>query len=229
MAKSELRLRARQLRVHGKSIRDITRRLGVSKSSTSRWCLDIELTTEQQQRLVQRKENGVRRGQLLGALTQKNKRLAVIEQCVLQGKKKFEHLGDAEFFTAGLALYLAEGAKTMRQVHFVNADPRVILFMMRWLQRFFSKGIHDFAVSVLINQSHRSREALVLRFWARYLGINQKQFRKTIFVKTKQEKQYANRLNYYGTLRFTVLKSTALYYTIHGLMEGLLQHIPKPA
>ena len=228
MAKSALRLRARRLRERGQSIRDITKMLRVSKSSASRWCQDIELTTAQITRLTSRKEGAVRKGQLLGALTQKRKRAAVVERYLLEGRERFKVLGDVEFFIAGLALYLAEGAKTMRQVHFVNADPRVVLFMMRWLRKFFKKETEDFAVSVLINESHRSRQQTVLRFWSEYLDIPANQFRKTIFVQVKTKKEYLNHENYYGTLRFTVLKSTELYYIISGFMEGLLQHVPKP-
>ena len=210
------------------SIRDITAELGVSKASASRWCQDITLTEEQVRKLTQRKVGAIRRGQLRGAQRQKEKRLAVVERYLREGGERFKVLRNVEFFTAGLALYLAEGAKTMRQVHFVNADPRVILFMMQWLREFFGKKPQDFAVSVLINESHRQREALVLQFWSRYLRIPKNQFRKTIFVKVKQQKVYFNHDRYYGTLRFTVLKSTELYYIISGLMEGLLQHVPKP-
>jgi hypothetical protein len=228
MAKSQLRLQARQMRRQGLSIRDITRELSVSQSSASRWCSDIELTTAQVERLMLRKEEPIRKGQLLGALAQKNKRLALVDQYLREGRERFKSVSDEEFFTAGLALYLAEGAKTMRQVHFVNADPRVVLFMMGWLQEFFGKGRDDFAVSVLINEMHRARQASVIGFWSRYLGMPKKQFRKTIFVKAKQQKVYENQEKYYGTLRFTVLKSSQLYYIISGLIEGLLQAKTTP-
>ncbi len=165
---------------------------------------------------------------MLGALRQREKRLAVIGKYAIEGRTRFTSLSDDEFFTAGLTLYLAEGAKTMRQVHFVNADPRVVMFMMRWLEKFFARSVRDVAVSILINEMHRKREAAVQRFWSRYLGISSRQFRKTIFVSTKQKKRYENHNKYYGTLRVTVLKSTELYYIISGLMEGLLQHISKP-
>ena len=228
MAKSALRLRAREMRTKGLSIRDITLELGVSKSSASRWCSDIELTPSQIERLTLRKEGPIRRGQILGALTQKKKRLAIVERYMREGRERFRMVSDDEFFTAGLALYLAEGAKTMRQVHFVNADFRVILFMMRWLREFFGKKESDFAVSVLINEIHRPRQVSVIRFWSHYLDIPKNQFRKTIFVKVKQQKVYTNHDKYYGTLRFTVLKSTELYYIISGLIEGLLQAKTKP-
>ncbi len=228
MAKSILRLKARELRKQGNSIRDITEDLAVSKASVSRWCEDIELTPAQVERLVSRKEAVIRRGQLLGALTQKKKRLAVIDHHIQGGKERFRILSDDEFFTAGLALYLAEGAKTMRQVHFVNSNPQVVLFMMQWLQQFFRKERKDFAVSVLINESHRNREDQVRKFWSNYLDIPEEQFRKTIFVKAKQYKFYENREVYYGTLRFTVLKSTELYYIISGLIVALLQAKAKP-
>lgn len=216
------------MRTHGMSLREITTALHVSTSSVSRWCQDIALSESQLHRLSERTQGAVSSGQMRGAFVQKQKRQAIVDRYVREGRDRFSRLRDVEFFAAGLALYLAEGAKTMRQVHFVNADPRVILFMMRWLGKFFGKTPGDFAVSVLINETHRAREAAVLHFWSKYLGMPRRQFRKTIFVRTKQAKTYANRDRYFGTLRFTVLKSTELYYIISGLMEGLLQHTPKP-
>ncbi len=47
MAKSELKIQARALRLQGKRIKEIANELGVSKGSVSIWCDDIVLTPEQ--------------------------------------------------------------------------------------------------------------------------------------------------------------------------------------
>lgn len=46
MAKFKEKIKARELRHRGESIKDIARKLKVSKGSVSRWCRDIELTPQ---------------------------------------------------------------------------------------------------------------------------------------------------------------------------------------
>lgn len=53
---------ARALRAKGKSINEIQRRLGVSKSSVSVWVRDVHLGLSYRQRLAQRKRLGAKRG-----------------------------------------------------------------------------------------------------------------------------------------------------------------------
>lgn len=229
MTKSKERIIATDLRKAGKSILEIAKRLHIAKSTVSLWCRDIALTPRQINRLAHNSILGIRRGQLIGAEQKRKSRLDKVKRFRLEGVKKLENLSDDAFFAAGIALYLAEGAKTMRQVYFVNSDPRVVMFMIQWLERFFQVQRERIAPSVFINHIHRSRIQKVLRYWSFYLEIPLSQFRSTIFVKTTQKKLYKNHNNYFGTLRFRVLKSTDLFYTISGLIEGLLQHTKKPA
>ena len=52
--KTEKRKQARRLRKEGKSVREITKILNVSKGSISRWVRDISLTSKQVERLNKR-------------------------------------------------------------------------------------------------------------------------------------------------------------------------------
>lgn len=226
MAKSLLRLKARELRrQNGKSIRDISSILEIAKSTVSLWCRDIELNKKQVENLLIDKIENIRRGQLNGALVQKNKRLKKVSFYEQQGIKKLNKLSDKEFFMAGLALYLGEGAKKSRRVELVNSDPKIIKFMIQWFVYNFGVDRSNFTLSVLINQIHRKREVVVRKFWSSYLDFPLSQFRQTIFVKSKQNKIYENYDNYYGTLRLSILKSSDLLYKILGLIKGLLQYV----
>ncbi len=231
MAKSELRIRARELRKEGRSIRDIAQRLDVSRSSASRWCSDIKLSDKQIAALLRSKQEGIRRGQLVAAELKKNKRLQKIAQYQENGIQRFRSLADSQFFAAGLALYLGEGSKKERKVAFVNSDPDVILFMLAWLRKFFHVPVEHIAPRIHIHEMHRKRLRDILRYWAELLGISESQFRATIFTRTKQLKLYENYENYYGTLTIRVLKSAELFYKIDGLIYGLLKaaHLPTYA
>ena len=228
MAKSDLKIAARKLRKNGGSIKSVAKKLGISPSTSSLWCRDIKLSENQIESLLLRKEGGVRRGQLNGALVQKNKRLATIKQYQKEGKIFFEKFSDKEFFSSGLALYLAEGTKS-RQVEFTNSDPKVIKFIIGWFFKFFDISKDRIAPIVFINESHRNRESLVKSFWSNYLNIPVSQFRKTMFLKSVRKKLYENHNQYFGTLKLRILKSANLSYKISGLIDALLDSGKMPA
>ncbi len=222
MAKSELKIQARKLRKEGNSIKDIAKKLVLPKSTISGWCSDIELTSQQFQVLMQRKQHVIRRGQINGALVNKRKRLDVISAFDAEGEKRFHNISEEEFFTAGLALYLAEGSKKQRSIEFTNSDPVVLKFMYIWFQRFLDIRSTAFQIRVYINQIHKERDAFVRNYWAHYLKIPQSQISKTCFVKSKQHKIYENHDEHYGTIKLRVLKSSNLFYKIMGLINALL-------
>ena len=209
-------------RSQGLSLGHIARNLGVSKGSVSLWCEDIRLTPKQLKKLLKNKDNGMRLGQVNAASINRKRRLDVVEGFKKEGLEKVKTLNRNEFLIAGLALYLAEGAKKSRRVEFINSDPRVIRFIAKWLRVIFGIKSEEVACSVIINQIHRKREKKINNFWAEYLNIPLSQFRKMVFVKSKQNKIYENHENYFGTLRLCVLKSTYLSYRILGLIEGMM-------
>lgn len=218
-----LRLKAREMRSGGESIRIIAKQLGISKSTVSLWCRDIVLTKEQINTLVTRKSDRLKLGQLLGPSSNRNKKLRKVRMYQDAGFKRFEQISNDEFFTAGLALYLAEGSKKWPDIKFINSDPAIIRFIIRWLKKFFKIRVSDITFAIIINEIHRPRELVVKKFWCQYLAIPLSQFRKTSFVKARQRKVYENHENYYGTLHFRVLKSRDTYYRIMGLINGLLK------
>lgn len=223
MAKSKLRLRARELRQEGESIIVIAKTLGISKGTVSKWCRDIVLSEEQILKLLNNKSLGLKKAQLKGALVQKTRRLIRIEEYIREGYKKFEKFTSDQFFIAGLALYLAEGRKTLRVV-FTNSDPRIIKFMLKWFKEFFKISSDQISFYVYINEIHRNREKVVVDYWSNYLKVPLPYFKRVTFIKSVQKKVYENHDVHYGTLHFEVLKSSDLLYRIKGLIEGLLQH-----
>src|SRR3989344_6170938 len=182
MAKSALRLKAREFRKKGQSIGAIARVLELAKSTASLWCRYIELSTWQIEKLLANKENGLRLGQINGALVQKNRRIEKINFYEKEGREKFKDFSREEFFTAGVALYLGEGSKRDRRIEFVNTDPQMIKFMIRWFVELFGVKKEDFVFSVVVNTLHRKRATVIKKFWRDYLDVGHEQFRKMIFV-----------------------------------------------
>ena len=221
MAKPEEKKLARKMRRGGQSIKDISNTLSVSPSTVSVWCEDISLNTKQRGALLTSKMERIRLGQLKGAEIQRQKRLDKIHTFQLMAEKNLRVLTKREFYMAGLALYLAEGSKKDRSTMIVNSDPRVISFMIRWFGM-FNIPKNRLIVSVLVNVVHKNRETQIIEFWSSFLAIKKEQFRKTIFVRTKQKKHYENSDKYYGTLRLKVSKGTDLSYEINAFASRLL-------
>jgi transcriptional regulator with XRE-family HTH domain len=221
MAKFEVKLKAQGLRKLGISINSIAARLGVSKSSASLWCRDIELSKEQITRLLRSKEVGITVGRLKGARTQKMKRLNTIDLA----KKEATILRDMsndEFWFFGLALYLAEGSKKMNRVQFTNSDPRIIEFMLRWFRKFYNIKKSNIRCSILINEAHRYRDKEVKEFWQKYLNIKSERFTDNRYVKTRQNKVYINHRSHFGTFSFRINKSSNLMYRLNAFMDRFL-------
>lgn len=223
MAKPLLRIKAEKLKRKGKSIKEIAKMLSVSTSTASRWCGDIFLTKEQSYKLELLRVEGQKRGRILASEVLRQRRLNKIKKYEVEGVKRFKEISDKEFYSAGLALYSAEGAKKSRRVMFTNSDPKIINFMIKWFRKFYNINNNQLTCSVLINISHKERENEIKKFWSKQINIPSDQFRKTKLVKAKSKKVYANPKDYYGTLTFSVIRSTDLCYRILGQIHGMMK------
>lgn len=75
MTNYQLRIQARILRKNGISMKQITKKLEISKNTASLWVRDTVLTIEQLEALRQSELRGAGRGRLQSALLQKKRRL----------------------------------------------------------------------------------------------------------------------------------------------------------
>ncbi len=223
MAKSLLRLEARRLRKRGISVGKIAKHLGVSKSSASYWTRDIILSVGQLEKLRKSMLKGAELGRFKGSQVQKQRRLKRLESSKLEGIKTLSGLKERELLIAGLALYWGEGSRKSQEVEFCNSDPKMIQFLILWLQKCFNIPIFDIKCVVGINEIHYKREQIVKEYWSRVSGIPLSQFRKTSFKKVKNKKVYENFHKHYGTLSVSVAKPSRFYFKIIGLIEGLYE------
>ncbi len=221
MAKSKEQNNARQLRRKGKSIKEIAKKIGVSKSSVSIWCRDIELTTSQVARLHDNMVSGSYVGRMKGARIQKARKEEKIKHYLSSGLKDIKELTERELFVGGLCLYWGEGNKKTGGVRFCNSDPGIIKFIVKWFKQSLKISSDRFCLYVNINRIHKGREKEVKRFWVNLTGIQAIQFRRVILIKSKNKKIYENFRNHYGTLDLRILKSTDLLYQIRGWLRAL--------
>jgi transposase len=225
MAKSAEKLRAREMRRNGKSIKEIARVLNVSRASASVWCADILLTKEQIERLENSKKEGGIKGSRKGALIQHQRKVNRMRLFEKEGRIATRRLNLRDLNMIGIGLYLGEGSKRSNRFYFVNSDPGLIWVVMEWLKKVFHIQPEDFYLRVMINEIHQHRDVIVKKEWSRITGIPMHQFRKTVFIRAKNKKIYENADRYLGVMGLYVRKSSMLQYRILGLMKGLVYNI----
>lgn len=225
MAKSEIRLRARALRRKGVSVRQIAQDLMVAKSSVSWWVRDIPLSEIQKAKLKFSEMSGKEKGLFKTIQIKRERRRGYVESFNLSGRTRLSKLTISELLVLGVGLYWAEGGKSEknRRVEFCNSDPRMIKFLILWLELCFKVSKDEFRCIVGINQIHEARDQVVRKYWSEQTGIPLDQFRKTSLKKVTNSKVYENFESHFGTLTVLVTKSTKLYYEIMGLINGLVQ------
>ncbi len=222
MAKSVLRLKALIMRRNGSSVRDISRALGVSKSTASLWCRDVSLTQEQVGKLRHNQIAAGHAGRLKGAHIQKQRRLMKIRTYEEDGLRVLGKLLRRDIFLLGLGLHLGEGTKVGNSVRFTNSNPSIVILFIVWVECAFKIRRSHIRYRVMINEAHRKRERVVKKQWSKLLGVPLAQFEKTTFIKAKTQKVYENYHSFLGTLALTIPKSSDLQYRILGLMRGLV-------
>lgn len=217
--KLALRERAQRLRSEGFSVRDIQKILKISHSTAGIWVRDISLTQKQLLKLYSNKKNGGLRGSIIAARNKTRKRKELIERIKTDAKKEIGLLTDRDEFIAGIALYLAEGDKTDKNVAFTNLDAKVIKFVVKWL-RYFCKVPEDkFRCNLYIHDNLSEDNAKT--YWSNLTNIALSQFRKSYIVKNNTQR-FRKTKHEYGVLRITV-SDVNLHRKIMGWISGIFE------
>ncbi|OGG24036.1 hypothetical protein A3A79_02465 [Candidatus Gottesmanbacteria bacterium RIFCSPLOWO2_01_FULL_43_11b] len=221
MAKSQLRLIARDLRKSGLGIKTIAKKLGVSSSTASLWCRDIVLSPQQIQVLGKNAHDPYYGKRKVYIERQKQLKEDKIRQLFQRGIIEVAELTPRELFIAGIALYWAEGFKKDNLMGFSNSDPNMIRFMVRWLKEACNISIDRLRFRLGLNETYKDKVQPIQKYWQKILRVSDQQFQKPFFQKVKWQKIYDNPENYHGVLRIRVSKSTDLLRKIHGWIAGL--------
>lgn len=215
--KLELKSHARDLRSSGLSIKEIQRRLRVSRSSVSLWTRDIKLSNKQLKNLYLNKKTGALKGSIVAALNKKKAREALTKELMAAGEKEVGHLSKRDKFIAGIALYFAEGSKADKNVSFSNSDPRAIKFMMDWFIEECSVLKNRFRINLYLHDNLNELKAK--KFWSKLTTIPLSQFGKSYIVKNNRNRfRKVRHIN--GVLRITI-SDVNLHRKIMGLISGI--------
>jgi hypothetical protein len=217
--KLDLKIKARELRKKGISIKEIKRNLGVSLSSVSIWVRDIKLTREQLNALYINKRTGNLKGSIVAAQNKKRQREAVTRKLKEEGVKEVGKLSKRDRFIAGISIYAGEGGKTDRDISFVNSNPNFIKFMMDWFKDFCGVSVDKFRGSLYIHDDLNEKKAK--NFWSKLTGIPISQFTKSYIVENNI-KRLRNRKHENGIFRIKISNAN-LHRKIMGWVDGIFK------
>jgi transposase-like protein len=210
----EFKQKAVNLRQKGYSIKEVSKILGIAKSTSSLWLRNIKLSKKAQDRLAKR---GIL-GQHKSRRTNRKKREQRKQEYILWAKSRLKFLPTSKTALQAYCsiLYWAEGGKfTDNHLEFTNSDPLMIGLFLRLLRKGFGIDESKLRANVHIHEYHK--DAKQKGFWSKASNIPLEQFNKS-YRKPHTKKRIRN--NYPGCVRIcyysadTARKIQALYQNL---------------
>lgn len=207
------------LRKKGLSYGEILKYLNVSKSTLSLWLKSVPLEPKHRERLYTKQVQILSRG----PQSQRERRKREIDAIIDLAKKEIDvPISDQALKLFGAALYWGEGSKGNR-FQVTNSDPRLILFMVGWVENVLS--VKRSSLKARLNIYPQQNDDEIKRFWSDLTGIPLKNFGKS-YVKPISKGFKKNNL-YYGTMRIEAPKSSNSVHQVYGWIQAVLEREKK--
>ncbi len=219
---TEKRDQAKSLREQGKTLREISRKLNISLSTTQLWVKEVKLSEIQRDNIASKHKCKLFQGRNKFIEKQKHQKNQRESKIFLQAKNEIELKKTDSFFILGLALYWAEGFKKDHSLGFVNSDPIMIQKWLKWIKTYCEITKADIRLRVQINEIYRQNITAVQLYWSKLLKIPTTQF-QTPYYQSSKSKQEVFDPNYFGLLRIRVVGTRLIFIRILGWLEGLKQ------
>lgn len=178
-SKVQLKTKAVELRKMGNSYKDILSQISVAKSTLSSWLKDLPVTPEEKKLLRERTDSNISKGRIKSATANRRNRLERERKLFDQAKIEFETFKQDPMFFVGVGLYWAEGSKRTSTFQFMNSDPEMIVFMLRWCSLFFTKEKNNLYLRLYTHKIFQNEK--FEEYWSNVTGISLNKFNKTIY------------------------------------------------
>jgi len=182
--------KARKLREEGFSFREISEKLGISKSTASLWLRDIELSASAKRRII---DLGVV-GRQKAAETNKKKREEENKKILEKIESNFAGINYSEidYKIECALLYWCEGTKyeANTSVSFINADSEMIRYFLYVFRKSFDLDEKRFRALIHLHEYHDATRQL--KFWSDITKIPISQFNKPYLKKNTGKNKKEN-------------------------------------
>lgn len=192
MIKNDLFPRAVKMRQSGHSLKEISERLKISKSTASLWMKKQKINSAGRERLSNLIIKGREKSKIVLREKKKNRIKQIAKECSVLVKKKSFKKDELKLMLS--LLYWCEGSKTDRRVIFINSDPNLIRSFLKLLRKSFSINENKMKAVLHLHEYHDKK--IMLEYWAKITSIKQKNI--TIYNKKNSGKR--KRDNYKGCI-----------------------------
>jgi hypothetical protein len=127
--------KAREMRLSGASLSEISREFAIPVSTLSFWFKDITLNQEQKQKLDERVMPRIVRGRMNSLISIKSRRIFSEKAIYEDSEKSFIELAKDPFFILGLSLYWSHGTKK-GSFQFTSSNPLMISVIKMWIDKY---------------------------------------------------------------------------------------------
>ncbi len=220
--------KAIKLRQSGKSYNQITKLLGIPKSTLSTWLKDLPLTSEASAKIISQ-------GNFIAIkkLIKRNKQQSEIAKARhkdIKNKAKNEavkFLKDPLFIT-GISLYWAEGYKkgwnksNWKSIDFTNSDPDMIKLMMNFFKKFLKINKNDIKIQIMGHENGDIEK--YINFWQNLTGVPRNNFFKPFLRTSKSSKKKTKSKLEYGTIHLRINRVES-FFKLYGWMEALKKKV----
>jgi len=155
-------------------MKEIARLVAVSLSSVSYWVRDASLTDEQCAELRRGMSANGRAGAAAGrSIAARKIRLGYQDRGRHRARRR------DPLHIAGCMLYWAEGSKERNSLQFVNSDPAMVRYFVRFLRSSFDLSDVEFRLDCNLFADHIERQHEIEQFWLDTLGLPHSCLRKS--------------------------------------------------
>jgi transcriptional regulator with XRE-family HTH domain len=192
MKKNKLFNKAYILRRKGYSLREVSEKLKISKSTASLWLSGVEIGKNGQKRILRQKEKAIINLRKFKENQKRNYLENIKNNCdVLKGKNRFKK-NDLKIFLA--MLFWGEGSKNERRLVFINSDPEMIRVYLSLLRSSYEINEKKLRAVLHLHAYHKIFECK--KFWSDLTKIDEN--RISIYKKKNTRKR--TRENYQGCI-----------------------------
>ncbi|MCD6435725.1 MAG: hypothetical protein J7L15_04995 [Clostridiales bacterium] len=162
-----LKNKAENLRKSGYSLREISDKIGISKSTASIWSSDIIISDSGKLRLQKIKEQAIQKTKDYKKEQKKQYFSEILQNCdVLIGKQTYS---SKEFKIFLALLFWGEGSKKERRLTFTNSDPAMIKSFLYLLRQ--SYKVEDEKLRAILHLHSYHDKKKQLDFWSKITKI----------------------------------------------------------
>ena len=180
------RRQALALRRRGYSLKEISERLLVAKSSVSLWVKNIKLGKSAEARLMRK----VKLGQIMGANKKRAQTRATEQKYLEEAQGEIKHSPDYQKIICAM-LHWCEGTKNPKNgLTFTNSDPALIAKFLELLRKSFDVDEKKFHPCIHLHSYHSP--ARQLDFWSKITKISKNQFIKPYLKSNSGERIHDN-------------------------------------